>query len=103
MEKKIRLLFITIACFITTLIGCETALAVPEDNNLGYVVQLVQPKSQIDPNQSYFYVQTEPGVEQELEVRIKSTKKESVKIKISAADAFTGDNGTIEYTADKKS
>ncbi|MBO0475382.1 DUF916 and DUF3324 domain-containing protein [Enterococcus ureasiticus] len=97
-----RLLFITIACFITTLIGCETALAVPEDNNLGYVVQLVQPKSQIDPNQSYFYVQTEPGVEQELEVRIKSTKKESVKIKISAADAFTGDNGTIEYTADKK-
>lgn len=91
-----------ILCCITFSTAFIQANAAPEEDNLGYVVSLVQPKTQIDPNKSYFYVQTEPGVSQELEVRIKSTKKEQVKIKISAADSFTGDNGTIEYTEDKK-
>ncbi|MBO0468670.1 DUF916 and DUF3324 domain-containing protein [Enterococcus plantarum] len=101
LKKKIKLLCIVIVYLLANSIGSQKALAAPEGDNLGYVVSLVQPKSQIDPNKSYFYVQTEPGIEQELEVRIKSTKKENVKIKISATDAFTGDNGTIEYT-DKK-
>jgi len=101
LKKKIRLLCFVIVYLFANSIGGQIALAASEDDNLGYVVSLVQPKSQIDPNKSYFYIQTEPGIEQELEVRIKSTKKENVKIKISATDAFTGDSGTIEYT-DKK-
>jgi len=102
LKKKFKLLCIVLVYLLANSIGIEKALAASEDDNLGYVVSLVQPKSQIDPNKSYFYVQTEPGVEQDLEVRIKSTKKESVKIKISTTDAFTGDNGTIEYTEKKE-
>ncbi|OJG51487.1 hypothetical protein RV06_GL001628 [Enterococcus haemoperoxidus] len=57
---------------------------------------------QIDPEKSYFYIQTVPGEEQLLKVKVKSTQKEPIKLKIYATDAFTGDNGTIEYTNDKK-
>ena len=77
LKKKFKLLCIVLVYLLANSIGIEKALAASEDDNLGYVVSLVQPKSQIDPNKSYFYVQTEPGVEQDLEVRIKSTKKET--------------------------
>ncbi|WP_086314961.1 hypothetical protein A5821_002518 [Enterococcus sp. 7F3_DIV0205] len=73
-----------------------------EETNLGYTVSAVRSSKQIDPEKSYFYIQTSPGVEEELKVKVKSTQKEKVRIKIYAEDAFTGDGGTIEYTTDSK-
>lgn len=80
--------------------GSSAVYAKDESDTLGYTVSLVQPTTQIDPEISYFYLQTTPGEAQTVEVRIKSTKKESVQIKIYGANAFTGNNGTIEYTTD---
>ncbi|OJG75684.1 hypothetical protein RV12_GL000023 [Enterococcus quebecensis] len=76
-------------------------MARDDENNLGYTVTLVQSNTQIDPNKSYFYVKTTPGEAQTLEVRIKSTKKDPVHIKIYGTNAITGDGGTIEYSDDK--
>lgn len=71
-----------------------------EEDNLGYIVNLVQPKTQIDPKTSYFYIQTTPKEKQTLEVRVKSTRKEPVNLNIYATNAITSDGGTIEYSQD---
>lgn len=60
----------------------------------------MQPKTQIDPEKSYFYVKTTPGEVQTLEARVKSTKKEAVHLNIYGSNAITGDGGTIEYEND---
>lgn len=73
-----------------------------ESSNLGYTVSAVLNGKQIDPEKSYFYIQTTPAEEQTLKVKVKSTQIEPVKLKIYATNAFTGDNGTIEYTDNKQ-
>lgn len=72
------------------------------DESLGYAVSAVLNGKQIDTSKTYFYIQTTPGEKQELVVKVKSTQKEPVKVKVSVADAFTGNKGTVEYTTDKK-
>ncbi|WP_348921581.1 DUF916 and DUF3324 domain-containing protein [Enterococcus rotai] len=73
-----------------------------DSSNLGYTVSAVLNGKQIDPEKSYFYIQTTPGEEQQLKVKVKSTQKEPIKVKIYTTNAFTGENGTIEYTEDKR-
>ncbi|EOH96639.1 hypothetical protein UAW_01804 [Enterococcus haemoperoxidus ATCC BAA-382] len=73
-----------------------------EQSNLGYTVSAVRSAKQIDPEKTYFYLQTKPGEEEQLKVRVKSTQKEAVNLKIYVTDAYTGDSGTIEYTEDEK-
>ncbi|OJG27454.1 hypothetical protein RU98_GL002543 [Enterococcus caccae] len=99
--KKMNLLYAALICVFSLFFFSEQASAVSEKDNLGYTVNLVQSNTQIDPNKSYFYVKTTPGEAQTLEVRIKSTKKEEVRIKIYGTNAITGDGGTIEYSDDK--
>lgn len=96
---KIRKLFYVLAFFIVVSIyHSGEVFAADEKEHLGYTVSMVQPKTQIDPKRSYFYIQTRPNEPQNIEVRIKSTKKEAVKIKIFSQNAITGNNGTIDYT-----
>ncbi|WP_086443656.1 DUF916 and DUF3324 domain-containing protein [Candidatus Enterococcus lemimoniae] len=98
---KRKNLFYVLLLFIVVSIGHSIpVLATDAKDNLGYTVSMVQPKTQIDPKQSFFYLQTRPNEPQEIEVRIKSTKKENVKIKIYSQNAITGNKGTIDYTED---
>ncbi|MGX7244559.1 DUF916 and DUF3324 domain-containing protein [Enterococcus quebecensis] len=99
--RKINALYVVCVCIFSLFFLADQAMAADEDNNLGYTVTLVQSNKQIDPNRSYFYVKTTPGESQTLEVRIKSTKNESVHLKIYGVNAITGDAGTIEYSNDK--
>ncbi|ALS36956.1 hypothetical protein ABID30_001843 [Enterococcus rotai] len=80
----------------------DQALAKGESSNLGYSVSAVHNGKQIDPEKSYFYIQTVPGQEQVLKVNVRSTQKEPIKIKVYTTNAYTGDGGTIEYTEDEK-
>ncbi|WP_348921762.1 DUF916 and DUF3324 domain-containing protein [Enterococcus rotai] len=98
---KINTIYTAIICVFSLFFFVDHVSAADDDNNLGYTVTLVQPNTQIDPNKSYFYVKTTPGEAQTLEVRIKSTRKENVRIKIYGTNAITGDGGTIEYSDDK--
>ncbi|EOL49876.1 DUF916 and DUF3324 domain-containing protein [Enterococcus caccae] len=98
--KKINAIYALLICFCSLFFE-ENRVFAAGDDNLGYTVTLVQSNNQIDPTKSYFYVKTTPGETQTLEVRIKSTKKEEVHLKIYGTNAITGDAGTIEYSADK--
>jgi hypothetical protein len=91
------ILFTSFFCFGIS----KTALA-EGSSNLGYTVSAKINSKQIDPQKTFFYIQTTPGEEQELEVKVKSTQKEPIKVKIYVTDAFTGDSGTIEYREPQK-
>lgn len=99
--KKNKLLYVVLFTSLFLFLFPDRTLA-NESSNLGYTVSAVLNGKQIDPEKSYFYIQTVPDEEQLLKVKVKSTQKEPIKIKIYTTDAFTGDGGTIEYTADKK-
>ncbi|MDA9472337.1 DUF916 and DUF3324 domain-containing protein [Enterococcus sp. 5H] len=99
--KKMNTIALTLMGIFSLFFFANQVNAADKDDNLGYTVTLVEPNTQIDPTKSYFYVETTPGESQTLEVRVKSTKKESVHIKIYGTNAITGDGGTIEYSDDK--
>lgn len=75
-------------------------LANANEEDIGFIVEPIHNNNQIDPEVSYFYVKTVPGEQQEIKVKIKSTRKEEVKVKIHVANAITSEKGTIDYSAD---
>lgn len=99
MKRKVFSLLIIISCLIVSAIPINSVYA-KDDNTLGFTVSPVQPKTQLDPEKGYYYIKTTPGEQQTLEVRLQSTKKEDVRVKIYGVNAYTGNNGTIEYTED---
>ncbi|MBO0439138.1 DUF916 and DUF3324 domain-containing protein [Candidatus Enterococcus ikei] len=98
--KKLSITYLILIGFFTFFTAPSEAVAAKDDAGLGYTVSIVQPKTQIDPEKSYFYVKTTPGEAQTLEVRVRSTKKEPVHLNIYGSNAITGDGGTIEYAKD---
>ena len=98
--KKNKLIYIAL-CISWFVFLLPSKASAEESSNLGYTVSAVTSGKQIDPEKSYFYIQTTPEEEQFLKVKVKSTQNEPVKVKVYTTNAFTGENGTIEYTADK--
>lgn len=100
MKKKIEVNIVILFVLISIFILPKSSLA-KDSGGLGFTVSMVEPKTQIDPQVGYFYVQTEPGVEQTLEVKINSAQEEPVKIKPYVTSATTGEKGVISYVTDK--
>ncbi|MGM0218950.1 DUF916 and DUF3324 domain-containing protein [Enterococcus sp. AZ126] len=67
------------------------------EDPLGFSVETVLPETQIDKNQTYFYVKVEPNKPQELKVKLKGTSETPVKVNIFTANATTAETGTILY------
>ncbi|MGM0218052.1 DUF916 and DUF3324 domain-containing protein [Enterococcus sp. AZ126] len=99
MKKRIYGALIVVSCVIVSLVSTREVYA-KDENNLGYVVTPLQPNTQIDMEKSYFYIKTVPGETQTLQVRVASTKKEEVHLKIYGVNAMTSNSGTINYTED---
>lgn len=68
----------------------------------GFVVEPVLTNEQIDPSISFFYVQTRPGITQELNVRVKSIRKEKSEVNVYISNATTNDAGNVEYANREK-
>ncbi|MGM0218750.1 DUF916 and DUF3324 domain-containing protein [Enterococcus sp. AZ126] len=99
MKKRIYSALILVSCVFVSLVSTREVFA-EDENNLGYVVTPLQPSTQIDLEKSYFYIKTVPGETQTLQLRVASTKKEEVHLKIYGVNAITSNNGTIDYTED---
>lgn len=68
-----------------------------DENPIGFSVETIMPDNQIDQNKNYFYIQTSPGANQILKVKVTGTSEEPVKIKAYIANAITDDSGTVDY------
>lgn len=67
------------------------------DGGLGFQIKQQPSSKQLDPEYGFYYLSTEPGVEQEVEVEIFSTRKEPVEVHIEALTAFSSSTGEIYY------
>lgn len=94
--KKYSFVILFTSIFFCLSSLCE-AKGQNESNELGYTVAPVLTSKQVDTEKPYFYIQTQPNEEQVLKVKVQSTRKEKVEVKIYVADAFTGQEATIEY------
>lgn len=78
--------------------------SVPEEqtkNDVGFTVEPILPYTQIDQSKGFFFVKVKPFESQDLIIRVKSTNKESVKVKIYVKDAYTNQNGKIDYDGEE--
>ena len=95
MQKKVRYIIMTLL-FVIGLVSIENTVEA-NDEGLGFSVNHLPSSKQIDPESGFYYLKTEPGIPQTVEVVVASTKKEPVEVRIEALNAFSGSNGSMYY------
>lgn len=66
-------------------------------NEVGFTVEPILTDEQIDPSKGYYFIPVVPGEETTLKLNVKSTIKEPRTVNISVEDAYTNQNGQIDY------
>lgn len=70
------------------------------ENDVGFAVEPVQTTTQIDSQKGFYFIKVEPGKPQELSVKIRSTNETPATINIYVKNAYTNQNGAIDYDND---
>ena len=91
--KVLRRVLVTVGL----LIFCQSNVVFAADDPIGFNVEPELPATQIDNDQSYFYIKTTPTNTQELTVTVIGTSDEAVKVKAYAVNANTSEEGTVNY------
>lgn len=92
-----------IAIIIISFIGfTHTVFADNKQSPLGFTVAPIFNDNQLDENLGYFYIQSSPGVNQEVKVKVNGYSETPVKVKVSIANAITGEKGTMDYDSSIK-
>lgn len=105
-KKNTIVLVFTILSVIIQLVGFQKDVLATngppkEDKNavVGFTVEPILTSTQVDETKSYYYIKVNPNEPQTLTLKIRSTIEEERKVKISVKDAFTNQNGNIDYDA----
>ncbi|MGH1846811.1 DUF916 and DUF3324 domain-containing protein [Enterococcus gilvus] len=109
--KNLFLLLFTFSCFLFPFVahGDDSGQIGKKDidqgkkddsTGVGFTVEPVLTQTQVDPSKGYFFIQVEPGQSQTLTFKVKSTIKEPRTVRISVKDAYTNQNGAIDYDGD---
>lgn len=73
----------------------------PAENDVGFTVEPVLTTTQIDQSKGFFFIKVKPDEPQELVIKVKSTNKEPAKVTIYVSDAFTNQNGAVDYDGEE--
>lgn len=68
-----------------------------KQTDVGFTIEPVFPDTQIDESKGFYYLKVKPGESQNIKLRVISTMKNPRKVTISVKDAFTNQNGMIDY------
>ncbi len=93
--KKLLLLGIVI---IITVLGFGSKV---NANEVGFSVEPVLPKNQIDAQSGYFHLLMQQGDSQKIQVKLKNTKDEEVELTAWVSNAKTNVNGVVDYSDNK--
>jgi len=91
-HKKISLFIFVIALLLTMIPNKIQAASYSN-----YSIKAILPKNQIDPNLSYFDLLIGKNHTQTIEVEITNTGDETMEVSLAINDAFTTNNGVIDY------
>lgn len=94
---QIRTLFLVIT-FLFVNLGFGKVVHAKETGEVGYNIQAVLPENQKDKNNTYFDLRMSPGQKQTIEIMINNTSVEDTTYEISINQAYTNDQGFIDYT-----
>ncbi|MGK0606869.1 DUF916 and DUF3324 domain-containing protein [Enterococcus gilvus] len=70
--------------------------------DVGYDVQAVIPENQVDKTKSFFDLRMQPDQKQTISVRINNTSDQDSEYKVTINQAYTSDQGFIDYSDPKK-
>lgn len=70
-------------------------------NEVGFSVEPVFPKNQIDAQSGYFHLLMKQGDSQKIQVKLKNTKDEKVELSAWVSSAKTNVNGVVDYSDNK--
>lgn len=101
MNKKTIMTFLIATTMLLGLHGISVT-KVEAAEGVDFSIEPIYTRTQIDSDAGFYYLTTEPGKEQTLEVKLLSSSEEQVKLKIEGTNAFTQGNGQMSYTSDLK-
>ena len=64
---------------------------------VGFTIEPVYPSTQIDESKGFYFLEVKPGESQDIKLKVISTMKNPRKVTLSVKDAFTNQNGNIDY------
>lgn len=94
---KIRWLAILVGCFLIFLAPAHASYA----GQANFSVTALIPNNQLDKNQTYFDLKTEPGQKQVIRVRVENLADKDITVVPSIINATTTMYGDINYTDPK--
>ncbi|OTP12385.1 hypothetical protein A5844_000618 [Enterococcus sp. 10A9_DIV0425] len=68
------------------------------EEQVGFHIKAIIPENQIDKKLSYFDLRLDPGQKQTIEFELSNTSKEESTFTIAVNQAYTNDQGFIDYT-----
>lgn len=91
-----------IICLIMIFSFVKPMVTNAEEGGIGFSVSPILPKTQIDRELGYYYLETKPSEEQTFEVKLASQKEDKQIIEMFVEDAYTGTTGNLTYGIDGK-
>lgn len=86
------------AIIIASFFGLATKVSA---NEVGFSIEPVLPKNQIDSQSGYFHLLMGAGDTQKIQVKLKNTKDEEVALNTWVSSAKTNVNGVVDYSDNK--
>lgn len=68
-----------------------------DDSPIGFSISPNFPSTQIDNDLGYYYLQTRPSEEQEINLKVSNQKNKTIEVDMFVEDAGTGANGSLSY------
>ena len=70
-------------------------------NDVGFAVEPIQTTTQIDTQKGFYFIKVTPNEPQELTIKIRSTNVQPATVSIYVKNAYTNQNGVIDYDNDE--
>ena len=105
-KKSFCCLLIVSSCFLFSTVslaeeaGSSGEKATQPENDVGFAVEPVQTATQIDSQKGFYFIKVEPNQPQELSIKIRSTNVAPATVSIYVKNAYTNQNGSIDYDSD---
>lgn len=92
MKNKIYIM--VIGLMMIFILGIKPVLA---SDDVGFTVNPVIPNTQLDFSKGFFFIQTKPGEQQKLVVKLTSTQDDPISVKLSVDDANSTEYGVVNF------
>ena len=99
--KTINRLFLGCILLVASFLFATVGYAEDAQGGAGFTVESIIPENQVDKKYTFFYLKTTPEQPQTIEVKVISTQKDPVTLKVAVHDAVSSSIGEIDYAQPK--